>query len=300
MPRVSGRTGQGFPIECRHQRRRVEATGQHEDRPATLRRRLHARRHVRLARMRAIALHDTVRCRRAHVRAVGADAGEEIAPAAMPDALLEEMVPKLVAVAASRPQAQLPHIARAVEHGFCDQRKRAIARYAAVILGKHHPMVRGEIDEADLRADRSPFPQCHELGRVHGEGIVACTGTVAVRLLREGDDGDRRLGVLVEEQRNERLEIDRALDQNAPRPHLADEGGDVMAARGAVMAHGHEVHAALSVEKLGRDEIRHGALQPTCCLAPASPGAACGRPRRTPSKRRSPPPAPWRCARHRP
>src|SRR5262249_23161884 len=114
----------------------MKAAGQHEDGPAVYSR-LDAIGHVQFALTRAVALHDTLRRRRAHRGTVGADGREEFAPAAPPQHLLEEMVPKLVTIAATASRAKLVNVAGAVKHRLPDERKGAAARHAVRVCSEH-------------------------------------------------------------------------------------------------------------------------------------------------------------------
>jgi hypothetical protein len=229
------------------QRDGVEAAGDHEHRAALGRgprrarpqRFFHVPRHLGLARERAVALQRGERRLAAHQHAVGGEPRHELRRGDVAMRALEQVVPQLVVVAAAAALGERMQVAAVAPAPLVEQ---GLER----VLGRFERALRAvvEVDEAQLAAELRALAQRHQLGRVIAEGIVGGVPPLAfVRLfLRDPLDAirihrERRPGALVDDQRDQRVEAGRPLDEDRAGAQLADETLQVPCARRAVVAH---------------------------------------------------------------
>lgn len=190
--------------------------------------------------------------------AVRRDGGDVLLTGLLPG--LEEPLPQVFLVVAAEPlgeQLQPPAVLEVV----------LVEERASAVGGSPGPLDRVllrevEVDEPGRDAVLGGVAQRHQLGRVVAERVVGTgpdLGLVALGLAGEpGVDRQRHRRLGVGQQRDQRVEGPRPLDQYRTRAQVGDRAAHVQGARGTVVPHGQH-HQLVSQQPTGElADVRRG------------------------------------------
>ena len=209
------------------QRRGVKAAGHHHRALAGMAGQMGA--HLRLARQGIVGLQHRRRGRGAQRRAIGIGIGEETLPVGLSQPGLEQRIPQLKPVAKTQPAAGLGDEIGLIEGRFGLDRDRPARRQAA---GIHR-----QVDECDLGTEGRRLADGDGFGRVIREGQIGGRARAAI-LGRgaNGDHGQRKAGLAIQQMRDMAGQIVGGLDQHHLGAVGADHGAQGPGAGGGMVA----------------------------------------------------------------
>ena len=194
--------------------------------------------HLRFARERAVARQFRLLVILARELAIGGDACDELAGLCRRPGALEQMLPELLVVTAAELSGEQPQVRAALQMPLVQERHRFRVLRRLVEQALRSVV---EVDEMRGYGEFGSRTQRHQFGRIVAERVVrgmAGRGRLAVGSPDGiGVDGERHACGAVRQQRDQRTEGARPLDEYDGRAPFADEPHQLQRTGGAVVAY---------------------------------------------------------------